>query len=409
MSAALAKLRARVQAKENAEKVKTQARIVEDNKQWVVQEAKEREEQRDAQLELRRRKAAEQAASAAAAAAVTPAKRPRFLERPAPKCGCSVECVRTTVAKEGPMFERPFFACEKGRKEKGGCSFFEWIPEDEDEAELATLGTKEIIVPNCKCGDIKSVYKVVKTEGANLNRPYFACEKGKKEFGGCDFFAWAAEAAAPAVQSPSDPQTKAPQRCRCGLVCPVKQVSKEGPNFQKPFFTCPRGRKEDGGCNFFEWAPEGTVPAAGAPQGQESAKCRCGTELLKKTVAKEGPNFGKTFLACATGRKENGGCGFFEWSTAVESPATAASGAPAAPPLQTGNAASGVCFRCKKPGHFASSCPSAGSTTMEKTDGAQGAVCFRCKKAGHYARVCPLAAATAAGDDQVGEVRHGGA
>merc|ERR1712048_779324 len=142
------------------------------------------------------------------------------------------------------------------------------------------------------------------------------------EFGGCGFFEWAPESqegepkAQPAVVVERI-------KCRCGTPVESRAVTKEGPNFGRNYLTCARGKRDFGGCGFFEWAPESqetdpkTQPTARslptparAPEGQ---RCQCGT-LVKSCVVKQaGPNFMRTFVVCATGKKAEGGCGLFEW------------------------------------------------------------------------------------------------
>merc|ERR1712079_113510 len=109
----------------------------------------------------------------------------------------------------------------------------------------------------CGCGQ-EAVRKTANKEGPNKGRTFISCAKGSKEFGGCGLFLWE-----------SDIQVDVPDcpKCRCGKATIRRAVRKEGPNLGRQYFTCQQGRKEVGGCNFFEWVPDHEdVAAAAEPQ-----------------------------------------------------------------------------------------------------------------------------------------------
>nr|QDO16300.1 topoisomerase 3-alpha [Lingulodinium polyedra] len=216
MSAArLAAIRARVQAKEKAEREQVSAKIAAQSQEWEEREAREREE-RKAALAARREAAAAAAAEAAAKEAAAAqaagagggeeagAKR-RKVEEANPKCGCGVEAVSFNVVKEGPNLGRAYFTCKKGRKEQGGCNFFLWASDAAAAAVPPSAGC-----PKCRCG-VWAVGKTVKKEGPNLGRAFHSCKRSK-QFGGCDFFQWAPEApAAEAAAGAEAPPPKTPE------------------------------------------------------------------------------------------------------------------------------------------------------------------------------------------------------
>merc|ERR1712186_100155 len=96
--------------------------------------------------------------------------------------------------------------------------------------------------------------------------------------------------------APSQPNAGAAQedavlevKCACGLLVIKKTAKKEGPNFGRVYFTCEKGRKEFGGCDFFKWAPkaEGEASAASATSAKGivmDQMCQCGVPVLRKIV-----------------------------------------------------------------------------------------------------------------------------
>eukprot|EP00933_Yihiella_yeosuensis_P044914 TRINITY_DN40190_c0_g1_i1.p1 TRINITY_DN40190_c0_g1~~TRINITY_DN40190_c0_g1_i1.p1 ORF type:complete len:358 (+),score=101.38 TRINITY_DN40190_c0_g1_i1:64-1137(+) len=357
MAERLAALRARIKAKEAVKKQEDEAKINAVRKEWNEQEARELQEKKVAREALLKRKQELEAAEA---------KKPRTEERSIPeKCSCGEILAQRTVLKEGPNHGKAFFCCSKGKKEFGGCGFFEWAPKEEspaaasveDSSQAAAVPSGE--APKCNCGEA-SVARSVEKDCPHFGRAFFHCSKGKKEDGGCGYFMWAQLVASKALAAETMSTTNSDSTavtetatssaevlCRCGTATEVRTVAKEGPNFGRPYRTCPKGKREFGGCGFFDWADSSssssssqpavpataTATAAAQPAavGEASAAdtsdgrvCRCNVALVSKTVSKDGPNFGRSFLACAKGKKEFGGCNFFEW---VQIPAAAKAGA----------------------------------------------------------------------------------
>ena len=52
--------------------------------------------------------------------------------------------------------------------------------------------------------------------------------------------------------------------------------------------------------------------------------CICGIATIGKSVTKEGPHFGRPYYSCAKGNKENGGCCYFKWLQLVKAEADTA-------------------------------------------------------------------------------------
>ena len=50
-----------------------------------------------------------------------------------------------------------------------------------------------------------------------------------------------------------------------------------------------------------------------APTDPAAPLCSCERPALKRSVLKNGANYGKDFWTCANGSTDNGGCGFFQW------------------------------------------------------------------------------------------------
>lgn len=44
--------------------------------------------------------------------------------------------------------------------------------------------------PNCECNPAKPSVLKISASAANPNRPFWCCELGKAEYGGCGFFNW---------------------------------------------------------------------------------------------------------------------------------------------------------------------------------------------------------------------------
>ena len=105
--------------------------------------------------------------------------------------------------------------------------------------------------------------------------------------------------------------------CLCGLESVERIVKKEGPNLGKEFFACSKPSTDDSRCNFFLWkvSPQvtqavsgGKAGAASGPKKTGSINCQCNVEAVQFTVQKEGANKGRQFHTCGTKA-----CKFFEW------------------------------------------------------------------------------------------------
>ncbi|KAJ2945974.1 hypothetical protein O0L34_g4893 [Tuta absoluta] len=126
--------------------------------------------------------------------------------------------------------------------------------------------------------------------------------------------------------------------CGCNQPAILLTVRKQTANFGKKFYKCPVG-KENGGCDFFLWAPENVETAqttdnaasswgnssnqagntAGGwgiapPRGGDGdgVSCDCGLQCKRITVHKEGPNKGREFYSCP--KEFNSRCKFFQWA-----------------------------------------------------------------------------------------------
>ncbi|XP_052018410.1 endonuclease 8-like 3 isoform X2 [Apodemus sylvaticus] len=92
--------------------------------------------------------------------------------------------------------------------------------------------------PRCKMHGRHCVLRVVRKDGENKGRQFYACSlpRGAQ----CGFFEWAD------LSFPS---------CRHGKCSIMKTVLKIGPNNGKNFFVCPLEKEKQ--CNFFQWAESG--------------------------------------------------------------------------------------------------------------------------------------------------------
>lgn len=355
-------LKARIQAKEAKSKEEMKVKLDAMHKEWDVQDAKEAEARREANAKKRQEmetKAAEDAAL----------KKQKLEEagslqgEAASVCRCGKPLERKTVQKNGPNWGRAYLTCAKGKREFGGCGYFDWILEDkaattDDQAKEAlekpeknektsseSSPVKVASSPSlCHCGKPLEQKFALKT-GPNFGRAYLTCVQGKREFGGCGYFNWVgedkvasttgqAETAKEPIKESAAVEAGRPSGvlslCRCGLQVERKTVQKSGANFGRLYMTCAKGKKEFGGCGFFDWISDANVAtsdrqASDAPakeqQMQTSAelgisvevRCRCGELVTRKVCKKSGSSFGRSFLACEKGKKEFGGCGFFLW------------------------------------------------------------------------------------------------
>lgn len=88
--------------------------------------------------------------------------------------------------------------------------------------------------------------------------------------------------------------------CSCGEHKSQRTSRKEGPNYNREFYTCPQpmGGQCEGS---FQWCDQPPSPP-----------CKCGLPKARRTVLKDGPNKGKDFYVCPKNREEQ--CKWvFEW------------------------------------------------------------------------------------------------
>ena len=141
----------------------------------------------------------------------------------------------------------------------------------------------------CNCDVNATGPLTVRKEGANQGREFYVCGKDKD----CNFFEWADETSENNGSKKNNPGTKKrnsgqmagnsanqqpakrsnstskptgpiePQNCLCDMPGLQLTVRKDGPNQNRPFFTCGNNKA----CNFFAWADEGTNLGSGQNQG----------------------------------------------------------------------------------------------------------------------------------------------
>ncbi|OJA20077.1 hypothetical protein AZE42_02477 [Rhizopogon vesiculosus] len=203
------------------------------------------------------------------------------------------------------------------------------------------------------------------------------------------------------------PSSSTTPECECGVPSQRQKVTQKSAREGEEFYACGAG----GGCQFFQWCENGPsnlsanplplVPAkrtlASEPSVDSTARqCQCREDAARRTVGKEGPNKGRIFWGCLK-RKDDGGCGFFEWDDEPKKPQSAAAPRPMSSRSGTQNAptsASGKCFKCDQEGHWASACPNGEVASRSKVSSkaggsASGDVCFKCGQPGHWTSACP--------------------
>ncbi|XP_050684412.1 DNA topoisomerase 3-alpha isoform X2 [Leptidea sinapis] len=183
--------------------------------------------------------------------------------------------------------------------------------------------------------------------------------------------------------------------CGCNKQAILLTVRKQNENFGKKFYKCQAG-KENGGCDFFLWAPEsvertsqnidtpgnswgnsqpaststrgwGITPSVSRedfPSNDDDVKCNCGLPGKKITVHKEGPNKGRPFYGCP--KEINARCNFFQWADG--------------PPTNTewsNNSSTRVRGRGR------------GSGNTGDSDGTRTRKCGLCRQHGHTRNRCP--------------------
>lgn len=184
--------------------------------------------------------------------------------------------------------------------------------------------------------------------------------------------------------------------CQCNMPAILLTVRKQNENFGKKFYKCQK-MKDNGGCDFFLWAPESvdnsqshldTPPPSTdtleGPSGSNNAslnigwgtasfrsnsdnttddnvQCNCGLPSKKLTVYKEGPNKGRQFYGCPN--EFNKRCNFFQWADSGSSHATSNTETVQSSSTRgRGRGAAGGsrrCGICRQEGHNRNRCPNA--------------------------------------------------
>eukprot|EP00441_Pelagodinium_beii_P045357 CAMPEP_0197624766 /NCGR_PEP_ID=MMETSP1338-20131121/4309_1 /TAXON_ID=43686 ORGANISM="Pelagodinium beii, Strain RCC1491" /NCGR_SAMPLE_ID=MMETSP1338 /ASSEMBLY_ACC=CAM_ASM_000754 /LENGTH=299 /DNA_ID=CAMNT_0043194979 /DNA_START=20 /DNA_END=916 /DNA_ORIENTATION=+ len=292
MADRLAALKARIKAKEAKNNKDLNNRLDVLRKEWDDSEAQENVQRKQAALK-RQAEAAEEAA-----------KKPKLQEPSAGMCKCGKPVVEKAVLKEGPNKGRSFFVCEAGKPQFGGCGYFKWSTETASEEAVALA----VELPQCNCGK-QTELRTAKKEGPNQGRSYFTCPQGKKEFGGCGFFEWvpkgavlqSAEATGQVPEAPADEASAAP----------ADVPAKAAPADPEISFSA-----ADDDSDIDEAMLDAIKSAERRSQDVpiSNKNCKCGSLAESRTVSKPGAHFGRPFLHCSKGKKDEGGCGFFEWS-----------------------------------------------------------------------------------------------
>lgn len=312
-------------------------------------------------------------------------------------CFCKEPVVRRAAGPSTQNSGREFLCCAKPKEE--GCGFFGWADDEQG--------------PQCACG-VVTFQRIARAS----QRPFFACS-GKNETK-CDFFEWAdgdggGSGSAPASSSGS-------MLCNCNISAAQRTVAKEGPNKGRQFFCC--SKRGDDKCDFFCWEDEangdvgrGGGGGGGGRPGSGSMMCNCNLAASQRTVAKEGPNKGRKFFRCGK-RGQDDNCDFFCWDegdegglggngfgTGLSSGGGSTSGYSRGSSNArgrggnsggSGGGGGGGCYKCGRPGHWASQCPDgdgAGGSRGGRGRGGRGGGgsggCYKCGQPGHWANNCP--------------------
>ncbi|XP_050346470.1 DNA topoisomerase 3-alpha [Nymphalis io] len=193
--------------------------------------------------------------------------------------------------------------------------------------------------------------------------------------------------------------------CGCNKPAILLTVRKQNANHGKKFYKCPAGL-DNGGCDFFLWAPESgenvqnrsetysstssgyhsnstdtwgsssSFPTNDTHQDDDSVMCNCNMPCKRITVQKEGPNKGRPFYGCP--KDFNSRCTFFQWADnetntewrgATRGAARGAArggargaargGARGAHGAARGEGAARRCGLCRREGHTRNRCPDA--------------------------------------------------
>lgn len=189
--------------------------------------------------------------------------------------------------------------------------------------------------------------------------------------------------------------------CNCNQPAILLTVKKQSANQGRKFYKCSLG-KDNGGCDFFLWAPEsentvinpyespptsswtnsdanssssnnnnssrgwGITPSYSGNSNNsndEDVKCNCGLPCKKITVHKEGPNKGRPFYGCV--KDISSRCNFFQWADGgsmsdwgvSSSTSDRGRGQGRGRRQASGGSSTRLCGRCKQPGHNRTRCP----------------------------------------------------
>lgn len=239
--------------------------------------------------------------------------------------------------REGPNKGRHFFACPLPQGQQ--CDHFSWA-----DASGGGGGDAAVVV-RCSGHDEPCNERVVKKEGPNKGRTFYACRRDQSE--GCGFFQFKDELPSSGQQQPrrsfssggggaTPDASAAPPLCPGHRVpCVMRVTRKQGPNLNREFFVCSQSESES--CGYFVWKDEvadqpppprrGSAAGAGravaayrsgssaAPTsgGDQVPMCACGLQGVLLTC-RNGANKGRTFYKCPQQPQEQQ-CGFFEWCT----------------------------------------------------------------------------------------------
>ncbi|TYZ59468.1 hypothetical protein PybrP1_007080 [[Pythium] brassicae (nom. inval.)] len=232
-----------------------------------------------------------------------------------PRCqDHGLECVEREVAREGPNRGRHFFACPLPQGQQ--CDHFAW-------ADAVAPGGGDAPVLRCSGHDEPCNERVVKKDGPNKGRTFYACRRDPSET--CGFFQFKDELPVSAGHptsrgggggTRSSTATDAGAAPLCPghrLPCVMRVTRKQGPNLNREFFVCSHSESES--CGYFVWKDEAAAApsSGGSASSNQAPACACGLPGVLLTC-RNGANKGRTFYKCPQQPQEQQ-CGFFEWCT----------------------------------------------------------------------------------------------